>query len=242
MYQAHEAVESPPLEAKLWRYMSFTKLISLLEKQALFFARLEELGDPFEGSITAVTAQQKEAVFREVAGDEIVPQVREQIKEVRRYRQSRILVNCWHESENESTLMWRTYANKGVAVVTTAERLINSLVGVETVYIGRVRYMNYDREWMDEKFIHTPALHKRRSFAHEQEVRALMVLQKGGLANTRRGLYYPIDVESLLQQVVISPLMPEWEAELVESLLVRYEIPSPVVQSQLATSPEHWGL
>lgn len=242
MYQAHEAVETPPLEAKLWRYMSFTKFISLLDKQALFFTRLEGLGDLFEGSITAVTAQQKEAIFRKVGGDKIIPQVREQVKQVRAYRQSRILANCWHENANESALMWRTYADKGVAVVTTIGALIKSLVGTKNVYIGRVRYLDYTEEWMDEKFIHTPALHKRSSFAHEQEVRALITLQKGELADIHPGLYYAIDVQSLLQQVIISPLSPEWEAELVESLLVRYKITSPVVQSQLATSPEHWGL
>ena len=240
MYQAHEAVELPPLKAKLWRYMSFTKFISLLERQALFFTRLEGLGDPFEGSITAVTAQQKEAIFREVAGDKIDHQVKEQIKQLRVFRQSRILANCWHE--NESALMWRTYADKGVAVVTTTEALIKSLVGTKKVYIGRVRYVDYAREWMDERFIHTPALHKRSSFAHEQEVRALIVLQSGELANIHPGLNYPIDMQSLLKQVFVSPLTPEWEAELVASLLVRYKIDSPVVRSELATSPEHWDL
>ena len=31
--------------------MDFTKFVSLLEKRALFFARADQLGDPFEGAI-----------------------------------------------------------------------------------------------------------------------------------------------------------------------------------------------
>ena len=50
MYKEHEAFAPPPPDAVLWRYMDFTKFVSLLEKQALFFARADKLeDDPFEG-------------------------------------------------------------------------------------------------------------------------------------------------------------------------------------------------
>ena len=39
-------------DAVLWRFMSFTKFVSLLARNALFFARADKLGDPFEGSLT----------------------------------------------------------------------------------------------------------------------------------------------------------------------------------------------
>ena len=50
MYEEHPEFHSPPSEAVLWRYMDFTKFVSLLDRQALFFARSDKLGDPFEGS------------------------------------------------------------------------------------------------------------------------------------------------------------------------------------------------
>ena len=40
----------PPADTILWRYMDFTKFVSLLEKRSLFFARADKLGDPFEGA------------------------------------------------------------------------------------------------------------------------------------------------------------------------------------------------
>lgn len=50
MYETHPAFQQPSRETMIWRYMSFAKFVSLLEKKALFFARLDRLGDPFEGS------------------------------------------------------------------------------------------------------------------------------------------------------------------------------------------------
>jgi len=40
------------LDVPIWRYMTIAKLLSLLDNRALFFARLDKLNDPFEGSIT----------------------------------------------------------------------------------------------------------------------------------------------------------------------------------------------
>ena len=38
-------------DTKIWRYMNFTKFVSMLEHQALWFSRADKLGDPFEGSM-----------------------------------------------------------------------------------------------------------------------------------------------------------------------------------------------
>ena len=37
-------------EVILWRYMDFTKFVDPLAKRALYFARLNTLGDAFEGN------------------------------------------------------------------------------------------------------------------------------------------------------------------------------------------------
>ena len=48
---------SPPSEsvpsddAILWRYLDFTKFAALLNSKALYFCRLDCLGDPFEGAM-----------------------------------------------------------------------------------------------------------------------------------------------------------------------------------------------
>ena len=41
--------------AKVWRYMDFTNYIWTLECSALYFSRIDLLGDPFEGTTTAAS-------------------------------------------------------------------------------------------------------------------------------------------------------------------------------------------
>ena len=57
MYKEHRVFNPPESDAVLWKYMNFTKFVSLLEKQALFFARADKLGDPFEGSFSKANKQ-----------------------------------------------------------------------------------------------------------------------------------------------------------------------------------------
>jgi hypothetical protein len=46
MYVEHPAFESPADEnAKIWRYLDFTKFVALLDRRALSFARVDELTD-----------------------------------------------------------------------------------------------------------------------------------------------------------------------------------------------------
>jgi hypothetical protein len=54
MYEEHPNFVPPPDRARLWRYMDFTKFVSLLDKEALFFSSAAILGDPFEGSDSRV--------------------------------------------------------------------------------------------------------------------------------------------------------------------------------------------
>ena len=65
MYEEHETFTPPSSDAILWRYMDFTKFVSLLEKQALFFPRADKLGDPFEGSFTKVNEAMRPMLYKD---------------------------------------------------------------------------------------------------------------------------------------------------------------------------------
>jgi hypothetical protein len=50
-----------PLEditTPIWRYMNFTKFVSMLTSHALHFARADTLGDPIEGTLPRATREQ----------------------------------------------------------------------------------------------------------------------------------------------------------------------------------------
>ncbi len=53
MYEKHPVFTPPPDEnVKIWRYMDFTKFFSFIDKKALFFTRIDQLEDKFEGRFT----------------------------------------------------------------------------------------------------------------------------------------------------------------------------------------------
>ena len=52
MYQKNPEFEEPAADTIIWRYVDFTKFISYLEKNALFFVRSDQLSDRYEGKFT----------------------------------------------------------------------------------------------------------------------------------------------------------------------------------------------
>ena len=59
MYAEHPVFHTPDGDAVVWRYMDFTKFVSLLDRRALFFARAHKLGDPFEGTMTRANLEER---------------------------------------------------------------------------------------------------------------------------------------------------------------------------------------
>jgi hypothetical protein len=47
-------------KSRLWRYLTFEKFCWLLEKAQLYHARLDKLGDPFEGTVTTAYARKRD--------------------------------------------------------------------------------------------------------------------------------------------------------------------------------------
>jgi hypothetical protein len=56
MHEHHEVFDAPSnIDVPVWRYMDLTKFISMLETEALHFARASGMSDQFEGSTSKVT-------------------------------------------------------------------------------------------------------------------------------------------------------------------------------------------
>lgn len=249
MYEEHSLFEKPTDEnAKIWRYLDFTKFVSLLDRQALFFARADMLSDPFEGSYSKANVVLRPNVYKGLAKESLAKMLdglSTFSKEIRRFT----LINCWHISEYESAAMWRLYlkTDEGVAIRSTFRRLADSFRDCveHTVHIGKVKYIDYETDWLPEGNTFYPFLHKRRSFEHERELRA--VIQKLPVAEGRgvdwtkelfdAGVYVPIDLGVLIESVSVSPTALTWFHELVESTTMKYGLKKEVVQSQLGQDP-----
>lgn len=243
MYQEHESFDPPPPDAQLWRYFDFTKFVSLLDRSALFFSRVDKLGDPFEGSLSKINLVMPTGTFkdfsREVQEHRLVTW-----RDFGRY----IAVNCWHWNEHESAAMWNIYARQGdgIAIKSSFSRLAESFTDGTDIYIGQVNYVDYETTQIPEENLLSAYLHKRKSFEHEREVRALIVdvplSENDGVVTAAPeawefGRYCQVNLSTLVQEVVVSPASADWFVELVESVSARYALDVPVGRSALAALP-----
>ena len=202
MYAEHPVCKPPPAEAVLWRYMDFVKYVSLLDKQALFFERVDRLGDPFEGSLSAMNATLRPYLYRDVPEDSRKALLK-MIGPILKSARASIIVNCWHENEVESDFMWRLYAkdNGGVAIKTTFDALSRSFTCSDSIFISRINYVDYDTTLIPERNSLEICLYKRKSFEHEREVRALTMLEKDQIHG-----YRDVDLSVLIEEVYVAPL------------------------------------
>ena len=164
---------------------------------------------------------------------------------MRRY----IAMNCWHMNHYESAAMWRLYlkSDEGIAIRSTYERLKTSLNPcADHIYVGAVKYIDFETEWMPEGNIFYPFVHKRKSFAHEQELRAVIVRFPEGKPNepviNRKetmgdGISVDVDLNMLIEEVRVSPSSPLWLTQLVVAMCRRYKLDAKVGNSSLSQDP-----
>jgi hypothetical protein len=226
----------------VWRYMDFTKFFSLVSTESLFLCRADLLGDPFEGSFSKANIKLRPEVYKvpKPQLDKMQQQMANVAKGIRQWT----YINCWHASEYESAAMWRLYAksNEAVAIQTTYRNLTNSLP--DNVFIGLVQYIDYEKDWLPEGNIFFPFMHKRKSFAHEREVRIihqdLPTSEKGinvNQSNDLKGISVTADLNLLIERVYVAPTVPKWYFNLVEEVLKKYKINKKVYSSKLDEEP-----
>lgn len=244
MYKEHPVFEKPRDEnAAIWRYMDFTKFVSLLDKKALFFSRADKLEDPFEGSYSKANVRMRPEVYKDIPPNKLLTLV-ELYKEL----VSHTFISCWHLSEHESAAMWKLYlkSNDGIAIRSTFDRLKRCFNDEDhDIYIGTLKYIDYQKDWMPEGNALYPFVHKRRSFEHEQELRAVIQefsFNSNGVINLYKpllydGIYIQVDLDILLDNIYIAPTSPQWLLELVKSVTKIYKLDKDVLQSTLDDVP-----
>jgi hypothetical protein len=218
------------LHSQIWRYMDLWKLNSMLEHQGLFFCRLDKLGDPFEGAMPApdhqgMREQYSQAVMNASADF------------TKNYSLRRVMVNCWHMNEGESAAMWALYASRGEAVCiqSTFQRLEYAL-GDSVTGVGMVMYIDYRTEKMKTNHpFYSRFLHKRKSFEHEREVRAVVYNRDGDIPV--EGEFRRVDLSVLIESVFLAPTSEGSLETAIRGLLRRFRLDVPVQRSSLADDP-----
>jgi len=236
----------PEKNESLWRYIDFAKFVSLLKDRALYFSAAKLFKDPFEGAI-GIKAREKEwdedllskfKKVKEVTSNDKVNLFNKSMlaafKSLGKKSRECTFINCWHLSEYESEAMWSLYTKDrsyAIAIRTTYDRLYNAIGKNPLIDIGRVNYIDYSETFVE---IRAPFWYKRKSFQHENEVRAIITdYDKKDV----KGLYVEVDLEILLQAVYISPSSPDWISDLVADVCRKYIVSPYINKSELTTQP-----
>ncbi len=189
--------------------MSFAKFVWLIAKECLYFSRLDQHDDSWEGLLPKNWGIEQ-----------------------RKYARFTKYVSCWHMNSTESDAMWKLYGNserETVAIKTTVGHLIEALKATPiTVNIGTVQYEERNRP---EGNLYLPVTHKRNAFRHEKELRlcvssarndnppdlaqlkaALESLGIGNRSDTEilkdvgiKGLSVKVAIERIISEVFICP-------------------------------------
>ncbi|MFZ2384979.1 MAG: hypothetical protein WBE75_02075 [Candidatus Omnitrophota bacterium] len=182
----------------------------MLEEKALYFVNLKSFQeDSFEGSVTQVTIDK-------------IKLTKGNLMKVVDLGRSLIYASCWHLNEDESAAMWRQYANwgKGIAIQSSVYRLKAALKNTEKdISIGTINYIDYKTQEIKDLNVYTWAMHKRKHFEADREVRAIF-MDNGN----KDGFLISINLEELIERIVVSPSSPEWFRELIHKILIRHGI------------------
>lgn len=244
-------LESTSNNRQLFRYMKLSTLLLLLEGKA-YFPSISSLckDDPFEGRLfcgsewlMTVLGGSRDAEgkldkwLRKHANSweselldshETSPSLRSQLLSdiYTRELRDRRTAWCWFQNDLESAGMWSVYGDKGIAVRTNLDALKASLPSNRSFQLAKMRYVDrrpsapeaFDAEGKDRSLILRPHLLKAIEYQHENEIRVITECPAkcGGV------IVEGIDWNILIEDIVISPLLPAQEAAAVKAMLEKF--------------------
>ena len=94
-------------ETSIVRYMSLSKFYSIITDEALWFPRIDQFSDEYEGFAVVDIGTESADAFRKMS-----------------------CASCWNEYQSESFPLWRIYLGgeqAGVAVVSKVGKLMSSI-------------------------------------------------------------------------------------------------------------------
>ena len=240
----------------LWRFMDFTKFVSLLKTKSLYFSRADQFSDPFEGAkgllrnknkwdkkyiefFTEACTNLPEGKTSEKSEKEILKDAKRllgQLENIGPKQLKETFINCWHENDYESEAMWKLYTTsleQGIAIKTNYKRLYTSLGKNPDIAIGGINYIDFDNSFAG---VNDSFWYKRKSFEHEKEVRAIFCDRNN---QNDLGKLISVDLNKLIDKIYISPTSQVWFKELVKDILSKYNIKKKIGESSMKDKPFH---
>ena len=241
-------------ETRIWRYSNFAKFVSMLESRSLYFTRSDLLQDKFEGAKTVATVLERFKRHQDARSHAL------ELGEYAKLRRMCVFINCWHMNEHESAAMWKVYGdsvvNQAIVIQSTVGRL--DAVTDTDVVLGVVDYVNYGLlaeqggAILEPSSDFAPFFMKRKSFAHEQELRAMIseyptqgpeeslpqaLLKAAEIGELKSGIRKSVDLNLLIERVLVCPAAENWFYNLVKEVSSKYGVTARVEQSEMDIGP-----
>lgn len=107
----------------LWRYMNIEKFLHLLQTESIYFSKVSNFNDPFEGVVGKAT--------RQLSKKNMSPKIQESIKDLyNKYEEiaKNSYVSCWHVNNFENLAMWNIYSDlkSGIAIQTNLQKIFDA--------------------------------------------------------------------------------------------------------------------
>lgn len=175
-------------------------------------------------------------------------------EQVRGDARANYYANCWRLGTDEDREIWEQYADgRGVAIETTYEQIERYVApDEEDLYMGSVRYLDYEEDFTPTGIPYALYFFKHREFDGEQEFRILTnrggnpILWTDGRETTPEmrpdnpgHINLPADMDALINRVIISPDADDGVRAHVEETLDEYGVTAPVVPSRLTDPSAH---
>ena len=232
MYEKNDNMYFVADDVLLWKYVSYSEFVNLLPGN-LYFNRIDSFEDVFEGHFPdRIKKGLENSQYRNIL---VVEPLAQHI----------LYVSCFHASDCETAFMWHQYSNQdGLAIQTTGKRLKEAFkITEENIYLSKVKYLDYATEFFEVNGLFSLAIHKRKSFEFEKEVRCICMKMPEGLKEkqspldieTPTGIKIPINLDVLIDKIYLSPYAPSYLEENVKMIMDKWELHKDVINSDLYT-------
>lgn len=175
------------------------------------------------------------------------------IDQAREDSRANYYANCWRIGTDETSNIWEKYADgRGVAIETTYRQMEQYIAPDEDLYMGIIRYLDYDEDYTPTGLAAPMYFFKHHEFDSEQEFRMLancggnpMVRTDGRktqpemMPDNPGHINIPADMDALINRVILSPDADEGIRSDVQEILDEYGVSAPVVPSRSADPSAH---
>ena len=223
----------PDLDQKqiISRYLDLPKFVDLLRTNELHLESAVSFDDHIEGTLPETVRQ---SFLENIPEKE---RNNKTIEELEYENKLRTNISCWTLGPEDNMALWKIYggSSQSVAISTTIKNMITSAFNwcdEGKIILKKIRYINHAGKLPDGVYTldqHTFGL-KHEAYSFEKEVRVVLTRPFG---SPQKALRLPIEVNTYITKITVSPEAGDWFFDIVDYLAKKYHVNVPVERSEL---------